>query len=177
VVHAAHHRQRRGVRCGVDRVAGLVGSGRALPLILYNRGGMGELGTVRPNTQFGFWTFVQAGYAVIATQYRGDGGSEGREDSGGGDVCDMMHLLPRAARGIGVVVTPTEQSASAPGRPRSGGYRRVLRRKPSGNAPPAPADSRALAAKGLHDAAEVVPSGNGARATSWHGEDGSGYWR
>lgn len=70
--------------------------GRKLPLIVFNRGGTGEDSKLRPNTQFGFERFVRAGYAVIGSQYRGNDGSEGRDEVGGADVRDVMRLAELA---------------------------------------------------------------------------------
>jgi len=72
-----------------------------LPLVILNRGG---------NRKFSEWTpwgfvqaaypFGQAGFVVLASQYRGGGGSEGRGEFGGADVDDVLNLLP-AARSLG----------------------------------------------------------------------------
>lgn len=70
--------------------------GRRLPLVVFNHGGRGESGKLRPNTQFGFWRFVQADYVVIGTQYRGIDGSEGTESVADGDVRDVLNLIPAA---------------------------------------------------------------------------------
>lgn len=72
--------------------------GRELPLIVFNRGGNGEQQKLRPNTQFGFWRFVQADYVVLATQYRGNDGGEGRESWADGDVRDVLNLFPLAEK-------------------------------------------------------------------------------
>jgi dipeptidyl aminopeptidase/acylaminoacyl peptidase len=79
-------------------------AGRQLPLIVFNRGGNGEQQKLRPNTQFGFWRFVQADYVVLATQYRGNDGSEGRESWADGDVRDVLNLFPVAEK-LGFVDT------------------------------------------------------------------------
>lgn len=78
--------------------------GRQLPLILFNRGGNGEQHKLRPNTQFGFWRFVQADYVVLASQYRGNDGGEGRESWADGDVRDVLNLFP-VAENLGFVDT------------------------------------------------------------------------
>jgi dipeptidyl aminopeptidase/acylaminoacyl peptidase len=78
--------------------------GRSLPLIVFNRGGNGEQQKLRPNTQFGFWRFVQADYVVLATQYRGNDGGEGRESWADGDVRDVLNLFPLAEK-LGFVDT------------------------------------------------------------------------
>ena len=70
-------------------------SGR-LPLILFNRGGYGEEFKLRPNTWFGFYNYLKAGYAVLGTQYRGNDGGEGRDELGGADVRDVLNLVPLA---------------------------------------------------------------------------------
>lgn len=64
------------------------------PCLVWNRGG---------NREFGAWNDRLAalvlgraaswGYVVIATQYRGNAGGEGREDFGGDDVNDVLALL------------------------------------------------------------------------------------
>lgn len=76
--------------------------GRQLPLVVFNRGGTGEQQKLRPNTQFGFWRFVQADYVVLATQYRGNDGGEGRESFADGDVRDVLNLFPLAEK-LGIV--------------------------------------------------------------------------
>jgi dipeptidyl aminopeptidase/acylaminoacyl peptidase len=37
---------------------------------------------------------VRAGYVVVASQYRGCGGSEGNDEIGGADVADVLNLIP-----------------------------------------------------------------------------------
>lgn len=66
--------------------------GRRLPLILFNRGGALEDSKLRPNTQFGFYRFIEAGYVVIGSQYRGNDGGEGHEELGGADLHDVAAL-------------------------------------------------------------------------------------
>jgi dipeptidyl aminopeptidase/acylaminoacyl peptidase len=65
------------------------------PCIILNRGG---------NRDFGAWThtsfaelvspWVSSGYVVIASQYRGSPGSEGKDEMGGKDIDDIMNLFP-----------------------------------------------------------------------------------
>ncbi|MDD8025453.1 MAG: prolyl oligopeptidase family serine peptidase, partial [Acidobacteriota bacterium] len=38
--------------------------------------------------------FVLAGYVVVASQYRGGGGSEGQDEFGGADIDDVLSLIP-----------------------------------------------------------------------------------
>jgi dipeptidyl aminopeptidase/acylaminoacyl peptidase len=65
------------------------------PAIIYNRGGNREFGGLTPRS-FAAMTamFVQAGYVVVGSDYRGNGGGEGREEFGGADVDDVMALIP-----------------------------------------------------------------------------------
>jgi dipeptidyl aminopeptidase/acylaminoacyl peptidase len=72
--------------------------GRRLPLIVFNHGGRGESGKLRPNTQFGFWRFVQADYVVLGSQYRGIDGGDGTDSMADGDVRDVLNLFPLAEK-------------------------------------------------------------------------------
>lgn len=68
---------------------------KKLPCIIYNRGGNREFGAISDQGavtvlgQLASW-----GYVVIASQYRGNSGSEGREQFGGADVNDVLNLIP-----------------------------------------------------------------------------------
>ncbi len=75
------------------RVAGFLG--RPLgpgpyPAIIHNRGGYGEVGL---QTGVEIVPLVEAGYVAVASQYRGNGGGEGKEDFGGNDVHDVTNLI------------------------------------------------------------------------------------
>jgi dipeptidyl aminopeptidase/acylaminoacyl peptidase len=75
------------------RVAGFLG--RPLgpgphPAIIHNRGGYGEVGV---QTGAEIVPLVEAGYVGVGSQYRGNGGGEGREDFGGSDVHDVTNLV------------------------------------------------------------------------------------
>ncbi len=74
----------------------------AHPLIIYNRGGNREFGKVEPWRRFGFYEFVSQGFIVVAPQYRGADGGEGRDEFGGADVNDILNVLP-LARELGYV--------------------------------------------------------------------------
>jgi len=74
------------------------------PLLVFNRGGIGETFKLRPNTWFRFYTYVNAGYAVLASQYRGNDGGAGKESPGDGDVRDVLNLFPLAKEIGGVDV-------------------------------------------------------------------------
>jgi dipeptidyl aminopeptidase/acylaminoacyl peptidase len=68
--------------------------GTHLPCVIYNRGG---------NRDFGKWTdesvalelakIARWGYVVVASQYRGTAGSEGRDEFGGAEVNDVLTLI------------------------------------------------------------------------------------
>jgi len=65
------------------------------PCVIYNRGGTGDLGAhVRESVPFGLPAkLASAGYVVVASQYRGNNGSEGRDTHGGADVNDVVNLI------------------------------------------------------------------------------------
>ena len=69
--------------------------GGKLPLIIYNRGGNREYAKLTPAS--GFRRLVLEGFVVLASQYRGVDGGEGKEEFGGADVDDVKNLLPVAA--------------------------------------------------------------------------------
>ncbi len=76
------------------RVAGFLGRPGGPgphPAIIYNRGGYDGVGAL---TGGEIAAYVEAGYVAVASQYRGNGGGEGREDFGGDDVHDVTHLVP-----------------------------------------------------------------------------------
>ena len=65
------------------------------PAVIFNRGGnreFGALNTLRAAMLLG--RVARAGYIVIASQYRGNGGSEGQEEFGGSEVNDIL-ILPK----------------------------------------------------------------------------------
>ena len=70
------------------------------PCVIYNRGGNREFGSLK--IAHGATTLGQIakeGYVVIASQYRGNGGSEGQEEFGGKDVNDIT-ILPEVLKEI-----------------------------------------------------------------------------
>jgi dipeptidyl aminopeptidase/acylaminoacyl peptidase len=71
--------------------------GKRLPLIVYSRGGNREGGRLAPwqqyGSSFGLFPYVTSGFIVMATQYRGVEGGQGREEFGGADVHDVLSLL------------------------------------------------------------------------------------
>lgn len=67
------------------------------PVILWNRGGFGDYGSLDDLRAYLLLaSTARWGYAVIATQYRGNDGGEGTEDAGGEDVNDALNLLKAA---------------------------------------------------------------------------------
>ena len=68
------------------------------PCIIYNRGGNRDYGAITLSNQVSILARLASwGYVVVASQYRGNGGSEGQEDFGGKGVHDVLNLLPLLA--------------------------------------------------------------------------------
>jgi dipeptidyl aminopeptidase/acylaminoacyl peptidase len=68
------------------------------PAIIYNRGGRNEVGKITDQyflTELG--PLCSKGYVIIASQYRGNDGGDGKEEYGGQDVNDILNLLPALA--------------------------------------------------------------------------------
>ncbi len=68
--------------------------GEKRPVIIYNRGGNPFVSLIEAERLFSLGKFVYAGYIVVASQYRGAGGAEGRDEFGGADVDDVLNLIP-----------------------------------------------------------------------------------
>ncbi|MFN5518804.1 MAG: alpha/beta hydrolase family protein, partial [Ignavibacteria bacterium] len=65
------------------------------PALVFNRGGTGEKGALTAESASMYAaTYASWGYVVAASNYRGCGGSEGKEEWGGNDVLDAAALLP-----------------------------------------------------------------------------------
>lgn len=78
----------QGAEAGVDE---------GYPVVIWNRGGYkdrGALDDFRATLVIG--STAQWGYVVLATQYRGNRGSEGTESWGDKDVNDALNLIPVA---------------------------------------------------------------------------------
>ncbi|MGC3998155.1 MAG: prolyl oligopeptidase family serine peptidase [Anaeromyxobacter sp.] len=76
------------------RVNGFLGRPRGAgqhPAVIFNRGGNRQFGLLDPRV---LSEYVEAGYVAVGSQYRGNGGSEGREAMGGADVEDVLSLVP-----------------------------------------------------------------------------------
>lgn len=66
-----------------------------LPCVIWNRGGNRDFGALDDQLATLFLTKLASwGYVVVAPQYRGNAGGEGREQFGGEDVNDVTNLLP-----------------------------------------------------------------------------------
>jgi dipeptidyl aminopeptidase/acylaminoacyl peptidase len=64
-----------------------------LPCFIYNRGGSGEYGIIDDQKLFqDLSEFASWGYIVIASQYRGNNGSEGKDEYCGSDLNDVINL-------------------------------------------------------------------------------------
>jgi len=64
------------------------------PCVIYNRGGNRDFGALLvANGVITLGKIAKEGYVVIASQYRGNGGSEGQEEFGGEDVNDVLNLI------------------------------------------------------------------------------------
>lgn len=71
--------------------------GSKIPLVIWNRGGYGENGAIDSFTARGmFGQIASWGYAVLASQYRGNAGGEGKEEMGGKEINDIKNLFPVA---------------------------------------------------------------------------------
>ena len=65
------------------------------PCLIYNRGGNREFGANSPlRAALRLARFASWGYIVVASQYRGNAGGEGREEFGGAEVADVLNLIP-----------------------------------------------------------------------------------
>jgi len=70
------------------------------PCIIYNRGGNRDSGSLKiAHGAITLGQIAKEGYVVIASQYRGNGGSEGKEEFGGKDVNDIT-ILPEVLKEI-----------------------------------------------------------------------------
>ncbi len=80
------------------RVKGMLAAPRApgeYPCLIYCRGGNREFGALSPGLALRFLAKLASwGYVVVASQYRGNAGGEGREEFGGSDVNDVLNLIP-----------------------------------------------------------------------------------
>jgi len=65
------------------------------PAVIFNRGGAGERAVLQAEGAYQYLgTIASWGYVVAASNYRGQGGSDGTEQWGDGDVRDALNLIP-----------------------------------------------------------------------------------
>lgn len=68
------------------------------PAIIYNRGGSLDHGSLTHHVaSIGLGELARIayeGYVIAASQYRGNGGGEGKEQYGGDDINDVLNLIP-----------------------------------------------------------------------------------
>ena len=69
---------------------------RRFPVIIFNRGGFLERGKIASFNLADFTRLSEEGFIVLASQYRGNDGGEGREELGGADLDDVSNLLATA---------------------------------------------------------------------------------
>jgi dipeptidyl aminopeptidase/acylaminoacyl peptidase len=67
-------------------------------VIVHNRGGFRDIGKIDSWNLIDFHGFASQGFVVLASQYRGNDGGEGRDEVGGADVADVMALMQLARR-------------------------------------------------------------------------------
>ena len=66
------------------------------PVIIYNRGGNREFGKITYDDLSYLARLASTNFVILASQYRGNDGGEGREEFGGNDVHDVLNLVPLA---------------------------------------------------------------------------------
>ena len=71
--------------------------GRRYPIIIYNRGGLQDIGKIDAPNILDFHELAASGFVVLASQYRGNDGGEGVEEFGGADVGDVVALASLAS--------------------------------------------------------------------------------
>lgn len=66
--------------------------GKKYPLIIYNRGGMGNFGNLAEENMVDFYNFALKGYVILASKTRFAGANGKYDEHGGIDVDDIVHL-------------------------------------------------------------------------------------
>lgn len=61
------------------------------PAVIWNRGGNREYGLLHYSSLI---VYALNGFVAVGSQYRGNGGGEGKEEFGGADVNDVLNLIP-----------------------------------------------------------------------------------
>lgn len=80
-------------------------SGKKLPAVIWNRGGAGDETIITAANYLHFYEMhrlASEGFVVLASQYRGYDGGEGKDEVGGADTNDVLNLFP-LARSLGYV--------------------------------------------------------------------------
>ena len=80
-------------------------SGRKLPAVIWNRGGAGDDTIITAANYLHFYEMhrlASEGFVVLASQYRGYDGGEGKDEVGGADTNDVLNLF-HVARALGYV--------------------------------------------------------------------------
>ena len=88
-------------RSGALRVVGFVVTPPTAgphPVVVWLRGGNRDFGRVQTLGLLWMLDLADAGFTVVATQYRGADGGEGHDEFGGADVADVQALVPLARR-------------------------------------------------------------------------------
>ncbi|KEO84009.1 alpha/beta hydrolase family protein [Tumebacillus flagellatus] len=86
-------------------VAEGAGAGQPFPVLIYNRGGYRTFSKIKEEALHRIAGYAARGYVVLASQYRGNDGGQGRDEYGGADVKDVLALawlaesLPEADAG------------------------------------------------------------------------------
>ncbi len=69
---------------------------KPLPIILFAHGGVGQWGKITFFEILEFHRLAEQGYIVVASTFRGEGGSDGKPNLGVGDRTDLMNLMKMA---------------------------------------------------------------------------------
>jgi dipeptidyl aminopeptidase/acylaminoacyl peptidase len=70
-------------------------TGDRLPAVIFNRGGNRSFGAITDDVAISrLGRIARWGYVVVASQYRGTSGGDGKEEFGGADVDDVLNLIP-----------------------------------------------------------------------------------
>lgn len=70
--------------------------GSKFPAIIFNRGGNREYGKITKGTLKYFSYLSSKNYVILASQYRGNDGGQGKEEFGGKDVNDVLNIIELA---------------------------------------------------------------------------------
>lgn len=87
-------------RSGGLAIRGLLIEPRApgrYPVLIFNHGGVGQWGRIVVPDILEMSRLAERGYVVLASTFRGEGGSEGKPDMGGGGIDDALALIDVAA--------------------------------------------------------------------------------